>query len=362
MMTSRTCDRTIVWLALVVGLLVGSERTARSAPPSAVAPFDSRQAKAHQTAWAEHLATTVEQQNSLQMTLVLIPPGEFLMGSSPEQVELALRWLTTIPRVAPGEADRIRNEEQPQHRVVLTRPIRMGQTEVTIGQFRRFVRAANYVTETERCGGGNSSKPNETEPTKRTALWHSPGYGVTDDSPVTQITWNDMIAFCSWLSDHEGRERCLKQNDQGVWELVAGANGYRLPSEAEWEYACRAGTTTHYSFGDAVPVLDEHAWFNRTAEQGRAIGARRVASKRPNPFGLYDMHGNVWERCQDFHDPAWYGKSPLQDPTGPAMGGHRIVRGAGWHYFDLHCRSAYRNNYSPLSRTGNTGFRVVRGI
>lgn len=361
-MFSCWCQRPLAVMAAVVFLFVGDARAARPVPPRAVAPFAADQAKAHQATWAEHLATSVEQQNSLDMTIVLIPPGEFMMGSSPEQIEFALHWLTTIPRVAPGEADRIRNEEQPQHRVVLTQPIGIGRTEVTIGQFRRFVEATNYVTETQRCGGGNSSKPNESDPAKRIALWHSPGYQVTDQSPVTQLTWNDMIAFCNWLSEHERRACCFQRNDQGVWVRVANANGYRLPTEAEWEFACRAGATTHYSFGDEVAALDDYAWFNRTAEQGREIGARPVASKRPNPFGLYDMHGNVWERCQDFHDPAWYSKSPRDDPQGPATGSHRMVRGAGWHYFDLHCRSAYRNNYSPIGRTGNTGFRVVRGM
>lgn len=343
---------------VAVGLLLGDARAFES-PRSATAPFTSAEAKAHQKQWAAHLATSVEQQNSLGMTMVLIPPGEFLMGSSPEQVETALHWLTMVPRVAPGEAERVRNEEQPQHRVLLTRPIRIGRTEVTVGQYRRFVTATNYVTETERFGGGNSSKPDEADPIKRKALWHSPGYPATERSPVTQITWNDMIVFCNWLSEQEGRERCYRQNEPGVWERVANANGYRLPTEAEWEFACRAGTTTHYSFGDDLAALDDYAWFNRTAEKGKEIGARPAASKLPNAFGLYDMHGNAWERCQDFHDPNWYARSPLEDPQGPATGGRRVVRGAGWHYFDLHCRSAYRNNYSPIARTGNTGFRVV---
>ena len=144
-------------LAVVVvvgGLLLGDARAVES-PRPAVAPFKPREAQAHQKKWAEHLATSVEQSNSLGMTMMLIPPGEFLMGSSPEQIETALHWLTMVPRVAQGEADRIRNEEQPQHRVLLTRPIRIGRTEVTVGQYRRFVTATNYVTETERFGGGN---------------------------------------------------------------------------------------------------------------------------------------------------------------------------------------------------------------
>lgn len=343
-----------VWLS-------GLAATAFAAPPPAIAPFDAQTARSHQRAWAEHLGIDVEVRNAWNMTLVLIPPGEFFMGSSAEQVQRALQQLEAAPRQAPGEAERIRNEEQPQHRVVLSHPIRIGRTEVTIGQYRAFVAAANYVTETERFGGGNSSKTEEANLAKRPLNWRSPGYPVSNETPVSQLTWNDMVAFCNALSDWEHRERCYRPNERGTWIPVPDTDGYRLPTEAEWEFASRAGTSAQYSFGDEAVRLDDFAWFNRTAEKGPEFGARPVATKRPNAFELYDMHGNVWERCQDFHDPAWYGKSPIHDPQGPAVGGNRIVRGGGWHYFDLHCRSAYRNNYSPFARTGNTGFRVVRG-
>ena len=361
-MITRNGRNRCLMAAALVAWFASWTSTARSAPPSAIAPFATPIAKAHQAVWAAHLSVAVEAKNVLGMTLVLIPPGEFLMGSTPEQVEHALQWLKALPRAAPGEAERIRNEEQPQHRVVFPRPFRIGRTEVTVGQYRRFVETTRYVTETERFGGGNSSKVDETAPAKRTALWNDPGYTISDDSPATQLTWNDMIVFCNWLSREDHREPCYQQNDGGSWTRHPNAKGYRLPTAAEWEFACRAGSTTHYSFGDDVAALDDYAWFNRTAEKGAEIGARPVATKLPNPFGLYDMHGNVWERCQDFHDPNWYGKSPSLDPHGPDVGGNRIVRGAGWHYFDLHCRSAYRNNYSPLARTGNTGFRVVCGL
>jgi len=319
------------------------------------------QARNHQAAWAKHLGTTVEAKNSLGMAMILLPPGEFQMGSSPEQVAFALEWLKRI-RSAPAENRRLSDEEALQHRVVLTQPFRIGRTEVTVGQFRQFVEATRYVTETERFGGGNSSKAVELDSKKKSANWREPGYKVTDEFPLSQITWNDMIAFTNWLSERERQTVCYRRNEQGGWIRLSGANGYRLPTEAEWEYACRAGTTTHYSFGDDVRELDHFAWYNRTAETREQKGARAVASKRPNPFGLYDMHGNVWERCQDFYRPQAYAQSALEDPEGPATGMNRIARGGGWHYLDLHARSAYRNNYSPIFRTGNAGFRVVCGI
>lgn len=332
------------------------------APAAAVAPFDAAQAKAHQETWGKYLGEPVQRKTTLGLVLVLIPPGEFFMGSSPAQGEFAVKWLARIPRIAPGEEERLRNEEQPQHRVNLSRPFWIGQTEVTIGQFRAFVDQTKYVTETERFGGGNSKKTDETDPVKRKAVWHSPGFPITDEHPVSQITWNDMLAFCNWLSEQDRLPVVYEKNAAGEWSRKPGTIGFRLPTEAEWEYACRAGTTTHYSFGDDVAQLDDHAWFNRTAEKNGKIGSRPVATKRANPFGLFDMHGNVWERCEDYFDPKWYRNSPATDPVGPPIGSNRMVRGGGWHYYDLHARCAYRNNYAPTARTASTGFRVVRSL
>ncbi len=331
-----------------------------AAPARAQAPFTAQEAQTFQRAWAAHLAVPVEAKNSLGMRLVVIPPGEFLMGSSPEQVATAALWGDAVRQIPAGaERRRITQEEQPQHRVLLTQPLRMGATEVTIGQYRRFVEATAYVTETERFGGGNSAKPDETDPRKKNAVWRSPGYAVSDETPVSQLTYNDTLAFCAWLSDREQLPPAYRQGPAGEWEPVPGASGYRLPTEAEWEYACRAGTTTHYWFGDDPAALPDHAWYDRNADH---LGARPVGTRRANAFGLFDMTGNVWERCSDWWAPDWYARSPVQDPTGPPTGARRIVRGAGWHYFALHCRSAYRNNYVPTARTGNTGFRVVRNL
>jgi len=337
-----------------------------AAPPPAVAPFDARQARAHQEAWSRHLDEPIVAQNSVGMSLVLIPPGEFLMGGSTELLAATATWADTKRQNPPGtERARIETDEQPPHRVRLTKPLRIGATETTIGQYRRFVEASGYVTETERFGGGNSSKTAETAPEKKAAVWHRPGYRTTDDSPVTQLTWNDMVAFCNWLSEQEKRKPCYRLDEKKAYQLVADSGtttdtaGYRLPTEAEWECACRAGTTTQYWFGDDRTKLAAHAWFEDNADH---TGAQPVATKPANPFGLYDTSGNVWERCQDWHDAKWYTRSPTDDPQGPPTGTNKVVRGGAWHYFDLHCRSAYRNNYKLTGRTANTGFRVVRGM
>lgn len=333
--------------------------SAAGAPPPAVAPFDAGQARAYQESWSKHLSQPVVVTNSINIALVLIPPGEFMMGGAPESLVETAAWADTKRQSPPGaERARIEKDEQPSHRVRLTKPFRLGATEVTIDQFRRFVEATRYVTETERFGGGNSRKTDETAPEKKKAIWRTPGLKITDDSPVTQLTWNDMAAFCNWLSECEKRSSCYRLDDRKAYQLVAGADGYRLPTEAEWEYACRAGTTTQYWFGDDRKQLVNHAWFEDNADH---LGAQPVGKKPANPFGLYDMSGNVWERCQDWHDAAWYARSPIDDPQGPETGGAKVVRGGAWHYFDIHCRSAYRNNYKLTARTANTGFRVARG-
>ncbi len=341
-------------------VLAVSASLAADAPPPAIAPFTTSQAREHQAAWSAHLKQPVEQTNSLDMRLVLIPPGEFLMGGAPDALQATAAWADTKRQAPPGtERRRIEVDEQPQHRVRLTRPFRIGATEVTIGQFRRFVEATRYVTETERFGGGNSGSANETNADKLKAVWRTPGYKVTDDTPVTQITWNDMVAFCNWLSEHEQRTACYRRDDQQAFQPLPTGTGYRLPTEAEWEYCCRAGTTTQYWFGDDRQQLADYAWFEDNADH---LGAQPVGKKPANPFGLYDLTGNVWERCQDWHDATWYGRSPSDDPQGPTSGATKVVRGGAWHYFDLHNRSAYRNHYRLIARTGNTGFRVVRGL
>jgi formylglycine-generating enzyme required for sulfatase activity/serine/threonine protein kinase/Leucine-rich repeat (LRR) protein len=328
-----------------------------STPPLAKAPFDTTQAKAHQAAWAKHLGTTVESKNSVGMTLVLIPPGEFLMGSTDEQVAAALKVAEEL-KVSQTDKDRIRNSERPQHRVMITKPLLMSATEVTVGQYRKFVEASKYVTEAEQYGFGNSGDKalsDKVKPADRGLNWKSPGYVVTDESPVAQITWNDACAYCAWLSEQEQRTPWYRADGNGGWLIAAQASGYRLPTEAEWEYSCRAGTTTHYSFGDDYAELEQYGW-----HKNAPVRAQPVALKLPNPFGLFDMHGNLQEWCQDFYDEKWYEKPQPNDPKGPSTGSNRVLRGGTWSYIASVCRSASRSSHPPSLRTNNYGFRCVR--
>ena len=329
-------------------------------PPSANAPFDAKQAHAHQAAWAKHLDTTVETTNSVGATMILIPPGEFLMGSTPEQ-SAASKKMAEDEKMFAGDYFWTRYlEEAPQHPVTITRPFWMGRTEVTVAQFRKFIESSKYVTEAEQYGAGNTAEKTLNEKVKDAGKglnWKSPGYPSSDDAPVTQVSWNDACAYCVWLSEQEKRTALYQSDGQGGWKFAAQGDGYRLPTEAEWEYACRAGTTTLFSFGDDVSLLEQYAWYGKNL----AGKPQPVAMKLPNPFGLYDIHGNIWEWCHDLFNRESYAKSSPRDPIGGTLTNtDHVNRGGYWTYAASYCRSAYRGSSAPSHRSKQDGFRVVR--
>jgi formylglycine-generating enzyme required for sulfatase activity len=323
-----------------------------NSPPPAKAPFDAGQAKAHQAAWAKHLGIEIETPNSVGMKMVLIPPGEFLMGSSDADITLALK-IAEEAKLDEAGVKRLQ-EERPQHRVRITQPFRLAAHEVTIGQFAKFVEQAKYKTQAEEFGGNSDTvKPEDVNPENLKLTWRTPGHAVTDDSPVTQVSWNDAVAFCNWLSEQEKREPCYRR-DGNDWTLLPKANGYRLPTEAEWEYACRAGTTTQYWFGDSWQEHDKYGWSKNNSD----YRPHAVGSFPANPFGLYDMHGNVWDWCHDWYDGKWYEKSPSDDPFGPSKASLRIYRGGSWHNMPASSRSSHRDyNNTPSHRFNDRGFR-----
>jgi len=275
--------------------------------------------------------------NSIDAKLAVIPAGEFLMGSMPHDDQ--------------AEAD-----EKPQHRVRITRPFYLGVTEVTRRQFRVFVDETGYQTEAEKDGKGGWGWSEETRDLEQNPryTWRSPGFEQTDEHPVVNVSWNDARAFIAWLTRKEGRS-------------------YRLPTEAEWEYACRAGTTTRYFCGDdpeslaAVGNIADGTLKARYPKLG-TIRARDgyiytapVGRFQPNAFGLYDLHGNVWEWCSDGYDGRYYEASPLEYPPGPAGASLRVNRGYGWIGNPRHCRSADRSSDPPEHRNSMLGFRLALG-
>jgi len=239
--------------------------------------------------------------NSIGMKLIYIPAGEFMMGS-------------------PSNEQNRSNDESPQHRVKISKGFYMGIYEVTQAQYQSVV-------------GTN------------------PSNFKGDNLPVEQVSWNDATEFCRKLSQKEGKT-------------------YRLPTEAEWEYACRAGITTAYQWGNQWQkgVCNAENDVGSSEDSNVEIFRKRglpvdstvpVGSFAPNGFGLYDMHGNVWEWCQDWYDSNFYSNSPSVDPEGPNTGTARVLRGGSWYDHPRLCRSALRYGLVPVIRNDDYGFRVV---
>jgi formylglycine-generating enzyme required for sulfatase activity len=300
-------------------------------------------------------------ENSLGMKFVLVPAGEFLMGSAEPPESLSGDY--------PGyELRRFLelSDEAPVHRVRITQAFYLGQHEVTVAQFRRFLAASGYVPESIADGTGGYGYNPDYDPAKTVRgdafegrgpqySWRNPGFAQGDDHPVVNVTWNDAFALAHWLSRSEGVR-------------------YRLPTEAEWEYACRAGTRTRYPHGDipaglaaVANTFDADSAANWPRWQSFALAARDghaftapVGHFAPNAFGLHDMLGNVWEWVSDWHDDDYYRNSPPDDPPGPVTGNVRVRRGGSWHTWSLYARCAYRNWNSPQTRYPLVGMRLLR--
>ncbi len=190
-----------------------------------------------------------------------------------------------------------------------------------------------------------------------------------DDHPVYYVEWYDCVRFCNELSERKGLTNVYNES---TWEANMNANGYRLPTEAEWEYACRAGTMTRFYWGDsdAENIMKQYCWYEKNAQRSQwtnphadGEGTQPVGLKIPNDFGLYDMSGNVWEWCTDYYDDEYYSRTPESDPANQSnqFGSYRVVRGGCWGNTPWDVRSAYRNGHTPDDAWLHLGFRVVVG-
>jgi len=209
-------------------------------------------------------------------------------------------------------------------------------------------------------------------------MGENPSYFSGDEHPVEQVSWYDAVRFCNELSEMCGLERCY---DEDTWECDFDGNGFRLPTEAEWEYACRAGTETRFYGGNdynddgfTSTALDHTAWYyansgdeslhghkwDRDEIEANNCRTHPVGRKEPNAWGLYDLHGNVWEWCNDWFDWSYYNVSPSSDPAGPPSGSERVERGGGYAGDAWGCRSAIRLENRPSITIRYLGFRVVR--
>ncbi|MBC7854867.1 MAG: SUMF1/EgtB/PvdO family nonheme iron enzyme, partial [Pirellulaceae bacterium] len=297
------------------------------APPPAIAPFDAKQATSHQQVWAKHIGVDVETTNSLSMKVRLIPPGEFLMGQTQEETD---RLVQSLEQGGADELSKfVAGCSTPQHQVRITQPFYLGAHEVTVGQYRKFIDATKYVGAIEQLG------VKERFNWKSSAIEPNP-----EERAVIGVSWDDAKAFCKWLSKEEGVT-------------------FELPSEAQWEYACRAGTTTVWSFGDEAAALAEHAVVGRESYWPAQV----VGSRAANPFGLFDMHGNADEWCLDWHLREFYAQSPIDDPlnlTDPTVkNAGRVSRGGTSHSALWWTRSTTRAYDFPAIPNTPKGFRVA---
>ncbi len=234
--------------------------------------------------------------------MVVIPGGFFEMGSENGQ-----------------------SDESPAHKVWIS-PFLMDKYEVVQEQFKKY-------------------------------QLPDPSHFKNPKNPLEQINWTDATLYCNDRSRAEGFEPCY---DEETWQCSFGGNGYRLPTEAEWEYASRAGTSTKYSFGNDVRKLRAYAWFTDNS----SAKTHPVGQKKPNPWGLYDMHGNVSEWCNDLYSENYYKQSPEKDPKGPPKAKERVLRGGAWNSSAGSCRSSYRTSDPSIDDTclanDAIGFRCVR--
>lgn len=280
------------------------------APHPADLPFYGSEAKKHQEAWAKYLEVPVELPTEIGLTFSLIPPGEFDMGSTQAEVDALLATPTNDSWVK-NQLKTYAVHGTPQHRVRLTQPYYMSQTEVTVRQFRQFVEATGYETQAESTGiGGTTYSIGLTRNQNPDLNWNNPGYKQTDQHPVVQVTWQDAVEFCEWYSEESGMT-------------------VSLPTEAQWEFACRAGSTQRMFFGSPLKLLQEYI------VRASPYGAKPVATKLPNPFGLFDIYSNVWEWCSDNFEPnydmtALSPDEPLLDPAGPSFGETHTIRSGSY--------------------------------
>jgi formylglycine-generating enzyme required for sulfatase activity len=247
--------------------------------------------------FAEHLQAQPPKEitNSVGMKLVLIPKGTFMMGSP--------------------ESEEGRQKEETQHEVTISKDYYLGVYEVTQAQYEKVMGKNPSYFQGAKVGNENA------------------------DLPVDNVSWDDTVEFCKRLSD--------------LPEEKKAGRLYRLPTEAEWEYACRAGSKTAYAFDDEEGLLPEYGWFERNSSDR----THTVGLLGPNAWGLYDMHGNVWECCSDRYGD--YPKGAVSDPSGPKVGSSRVYRGGSWYDVAASCRSALRFRIAPVVRYYFLGFRLA---
>ena len=268
-----------------------------------------------------------------RIEFVLIPAGEFLMGSSEGEIKRVEEKNKNDVARTPDMFSR----ESPQHRVRITKPFYMAKYETTVTQFRWFVDKRGYRTDTEKSGGARMWVDGKWQKVADVS-WRNPYFEQRDQNPVTCVSWNDATAFCKALTHALGLQ-------------------IALPTEAQWEYACRAGSTGQFCYADnhEANQLGEYAWYRSNSDKK----THSVGQRKANAWGLYDLHGNLWESCQDWYGEGYYGSSTRSDPRGPSSGTARVLRGGSWGHGSGVLRSAFRGKNSPDDSSNASGFRCA---
>ena len=279
-------------------------------PEPLEAPFDSDSITVARKGIGEAMGIHPSFINNAGMKFVLIPPGRFTMGWFDPKKELGIFFNQTYEAI---------------HEVTITKPFFLGTYEVTQSQYLKIM-------------GTDPSVYSRTDTDNSDEV-----VGESREYPVENVSWEDAQTFIKKLNDTEEDKRLR----------------YRLASEAEWEYACRAGTETHFSTGTSIDNTDANFDRNFGTEQ---LPTSPIGNYSPNGFGLYDMHGNVFEWCNDWYSPEYYSESPLEDPSGPKSGQSRVIRGGSWFESKFDCRSDSRGLLLPAKRRDFVGFRVACSI
>lgn len=244
--------------------------------------------------------------NSIGMEFILVEAGNFQMGAGENDSD-AFYF------------------EKPQHEVKISKPFMLAKFEITQAEWEEVMGFNPFTLD--------RSNPYYNLPGMKERI-------TKPDHPAT-VSWNDAQEFTKKLNEKEGHNR------------------YRLPTEAEWEITCRAGTTTAYSFGNKIVDLEKYAWYGEDFTNG---GSHPVGQKLPNSWGFYDMHGNAWEWVSDWFDKDYYTKSLSIDPKGPESGSQHVVKGGSWHQTSTSWRSSFKKGYAPDYRGISIGFRIVMEV